>query len=67
METIGDYIKKRGAVREAEVLREQHIRNIEMDRHLRVMLPGKRRSAITGRWYYERRANRSDVNPHTRL
>ena len=40
--------------------------NVAYDKRLRAKKPGKRISA-SGKVYYERRANRSDVNPRKRL
>ena len=41
--------------------RQTGFTNTEIDRHLTALSPGKRKSN-SGRTYYERRANRSDVD-----
>lgn len=39
----------------------------EWDKKLRAELPGKRRSATSGKIYYEYRASRSDMDPKKKL
>lgn len=51
----------------ADPLRQVGLSNEAMDRRFRALRPGKRRSSVTGKVYYERRANRTDRNPHERL
>ena len=39
----------------------------DWDKKLRAEVPGKRRSATSGKVYYEYRENRSDLNPKKKL